>query len=109
MQVKNSGHFFCDEDFNFVFGAMLGELILRHADNLSSTLQKKSLSAAEGQLVASMTVETLDSIRNDDSFDLFWTKVITFVTSKNVNEPELPRQCKLPRRFEEGSINRLLS
>ena len=57
--------------FNFVFGAMLGELILRHADNLSSTLQKKSLSAAEGQLVDSMTVETLDSIRNDDSFDLF--------------------------------------
>ena len=50
-----------------------------------------------------MRVETLDSIRNDDSFDLFWTKVNTFGTSKNVNEPELPRQRKLPRRLEEGA------
>ena len=94
---------FVMKTFNFVFGAMLGELILRHADNLSSTLQNKSLSAAEGQLVASMTVETLDSIQNYDSFDLYWTKVNTFVTSKNVNEPELPRQRKLPRRFGEGA------
>ncbi len=51
--------------FNFVFGVMLGELILRHVDNLSSTLQKKSMSEA------AMTVQTLNSIRNDTSFDLF--------------------------------------
>ena len=58
--------------FNFLFGCMLGEMILKHSDNLSSTLQHKSLSAAEGQYIAQMTIETLKSVRCDDSFDLFW-------------------------------------
>ena len=61
--------------FNYVFGNMLGELILRHSDNLSSTLQHKSLSAAEGQQVAHMTVQTFKSIRDDNSYDLFWKRV----------------------------------
>ena len=37
---------------------MLGELILKHADNLSSMLQYKHISAAEGQQIALMTVQT---------------------------------------------------
>lgn len=35
--------------FDFVFGTVLGEAVLRHADNLSRTLQDKKISAAEGQ------------------------------------------------------------
>jgi hypothetical protein len=38
--------------FDFLFGVFLGELILRHSDNLSKTLQQKTLSAAEGQQLA---------------------------------------------------------
>ena len=57
--------------FSFVYGAILGEIILRHADNLSNTLQHKSMSAAEGQQVALMTVQTMNSIRTEESFDLF--------------------------------------
>ena len=34
--------------FDFLYGMFLGELILRHTDNLSKTLQHKSLSAGEG-------------------------------------------------------------
>lgn len=45
--------------FNFLFGVFLGELILRHTDNLSKSLQDKTQSAAEGQLVADMVVRTL--------------------------------------------------
>ena len=40
--------------FDFFFGLVLGELLLRHADNLSKTLQK-NCSASEGQRVAAMT------------------------------------------------------
>ena len=43
--------------FDFLFGVFLGELILRHSDNLSKTLQHKTLSAAEGQQIARLTVE----------------------------------------------------
>jgi len=42
--------------FDYLFGNVLGELVLKRADNISSTLQHTSLSAAEGQEVAQMTV-----------------------------------------------------
>ena len=57
--------------FNFLFGSILGEMVLRHTDNLSRTLQDKALSAAEGQQVADMVVHTLQTLRNVESFDLF--------------------------------------
>ena len=60
--------------FDYWYGNILGEMILRHTDNLSSTLQKSSLSAAEGQQVAQMTVATIKSLRSDESFDIFWEK-----------------------------------
>ena len=59
--------------FTYLFGSMLGELVLKHTDNLSRTLQHMSMSAAEGQHVTSMTVATLNSMRSDDQFDLFGT------------------------------------
>ena len=38
--------------FPYLYGTMLAKMILKHADNLSTTLQYKSMSAAEGQQVA---------------------------------------------------------
>ena len=72
--------------FPFLYGTMLAEMILKHADNLSSTLQHKSMLAAEGQQVAAMTVSTLKSVRNDESFDLFNLTA----TSLKVSELQLP-------------------
>ena len=62
------------KSFNYFFGLVLGEILLRHTDNLSRTLQK-NISASEGQLVANMTRRTLQSTRNGQQFDLFWEKV----------------------------------
>ena len=70
---------------------MLGELILKHADNLSSTLQHKHISAAEGQQIALMTVQTIKSVCTDEIFDLFWAKVTQRATSLGSNDPQLPR------------------
>ena len=61
--------------FTFFFGLLLGERVLRHTDNLSRTLQHVSMSAAEGQKAAAITVTILKSIRNDASFDQFWEVV----------------------------------
>ena len=72
--------------FDYLFGAMLGEIILRHSENLSRTLQQHSISAAEGQQVARMTIGTLKSLRNDQSFELFWTKVNQ--TTSNLDVPK---------------------
>ena len=38
--------------FDYFFGLVLGQDLLRITDNLSQTLQKKSYSANEGQLIA---------------------------------------------------------
>ena len=45
--------------FDFFFGVSQGELLLKHSDNLSKTLQASSMSAAERQKVADMSIRIL--------------------------------------------------
>ena len=42
--------------FNFLFGNSLGTLILQHIDNLSKSLQHDTITAAEGQQLAKLTI-----------------------------------------------------
>ena len=65
--------------------------MLNHVNNLSSTLQHKTMSAAEGQTLVRMTVETLESIHNDASFDLLWESTKKKAESLEIEEPRLPR------------------
>ena len=90
------------ETFSFFFGVCLGERILRHADNLSKTLQSSSISAAGGQKVSGLTLRTLEGIRSDDHFDLFWKLVLLKSRNLDISEPQLPRKRKVPKRFEVG-------
>ena len=55
--------------FNYLFGVLLGEVILRNTDNLSRIHQH--LSAAEEQNVALLAVKTLERIKTDEAFALF--------------------------------------
>ena len=67
--------------------------------NKKSLTQEKVCSAAEGQTIAAMVVDTLQSIRSDASFELFWSKVTTMTEPLDI-EPILPRQHKAPKRYE---------
>ena len=89
--------------FDFFFGAILGETVLSHSDNLSRTLQKGDISASEGQGVAEMTVTCLKTLRTDDNFALFWSKVTKKATQSNIDEPALPRKRKRTVRYESGN------
>uniref|UniRef100_A0A1X7V731 HAT C-terminal dimerisation domain-containing protein n=1 Tax=Amphimedon queenslandica TaxID=400682 RepID=A0A1X7V731_AMPQE len=71
-------------------------MILQHTDNLSSTFQHKTISVAEGQKIARMTIETLES------YDDFWEFVNKSATSLHIMEPKLPHQHKQPARYEDG-------
>ena len=84
--------------FSFLFGVYLAELVLRHTDNLSKALQCDTVSAAEAQDTAAMVVRTLQTLRNEEAFDLFWGKVIN---SAEAEQPELPRK-RIPSRFDDG-------
>ena len=57
--------------FNFFFGLHLSKRFFAHTDNLSM-LQSPSLSAAAGQHLANLTVETLQNIRNEASLNTFY-------------------------------------
>ena len=78
--------------YAFFFGVHLGYLILKHTDSLSQALQSPKLSASEGQHIASMTVTTLETLRNETNFKLFWQKVNLLRASFDIEEPKLPRK-----------------
>ena len=83
---------------------MLAGMVLRHTDNLSRALQHQTMSAAAaGQEIAQMTVKTLQYLRNDECFGLFWAQVTLAADHMEVDEPQLPRQHKQPKRYEVGS------
>ena len=89
--------------FDFLFGLVLGVCILSHTDNLSKTLQTPKLSAADGQNIAELTCKTLERIRTDDSFKLFWEKALRLQQTLGISEPSLPRKRKAPKRLEVGT------
>ena len=88
------------KNFDYLFGLKLGHLLLRQSDNLSRTLQRKDISAAEGQGVAETTVEMLVSKR--DNFDTFWQSIIAEASALNVDQSEEKRPRKTPARFKTG-------
>ena len=82
--------------FEYMFGLVLGECVLRHTDNLSKTLQSPKLNASEGQRIAELTCLTLERIRTNECFDEFWEKVLQLARQHDINEPTLPRKRKVP-------------
>ena len=80
---------------------VLGERILKHADNLSKTLQHKNIYTTKPQSITSLTVKTLQLIRNDNSYDLFWELLLHQASQCDVAEPVLPRQRKMPKCYKQ--------
>ena len=87
------------ETFDFHFGVQLGNLVLRHSDNLSKMIQKPTLFAGDCQSLASLSIKTLQKLRSDDSFDLFWTNVNSKADKLEIELSELPRKQRRPTRF----------
>ncbi len=58
--------------FSNLFGVILGECFLSHTYNLSQTLQNPCLTSSEGFVITDLTCQTLEQIRSDEVFDLFW-------------------------------------
>ena len=91
------------ERFEYLFGVMLGKCILSNTHNLSKTLQSPSLTSSEGQSIADLTCQTLERIRNDEAYDLFWERVCMMQAKFDVSDPVLPRRRKAPARYEVDS------
>ena len=80
------------DSFNFFFGLELGCKILNIADNLSLSQQASNMSANEGQSIMKMTILTLEGMRSEECFLLFWEKTEKKKQELEVEAPQLPRQ-----------------
>ena len=89
--------------YNLLFGLHLCLVILQLTDSLSRTLQKPTLSAADGQSTPSLTVKTLESMRLDEAFSLFFVKVEVDQKSTGTDEATLPRKRRALAHFEVGT------
>ena len=92
MQARIRGVNVYMKTFDYVNGVYLGELILRNSDNLSKTLQSLPLAAVQGQDCANTRVRVLETLRNENNFNLFWDNVTAKAESFEVDEPKLPRK-----------------
>ena len=63
------------QTFSFFYGLQLVIVVLSHADNLSSNLQRADLRAMDAQKNAKLSVTVLRGIRSDRDASLHWTKV----------------------------------
>lgn len=81
--------------FNVLFGLKLCVRILKITDNLSKTLQKNSLSAAEAQDVTKLTVTTLKKMRADEDFDLFFKLVLSLQESTGTKTSNFAQEEKV--------------
>ena len=86
---------------NFLFGISLGILILQHSYNLSKSLQHDTITAAEGQQLARLTIDLLNP-RKEDKFKSFYDRVLLHQSEFDIDAPTLSRKRGAPRRLQIG-------
>ena len=91
------------ETFEYFYCVSLGALVLKHSDNLSKTLQHTYISVSEGREIAELTVKTLQKMRSDGSFDMFWNTVTKRSKELKVIDPCLPSKRQRPARYLLGN------
>ena len=86
--------------FNFLFGIFLETLTLQHSDNLSKSLQHDTITAAEGQQLAKLTIDVLKSIRKEDKFKSFYDRVLLHQSVFDIDAPTLSRKRRAPQQIQ---------
>ena len=87
--------------FSFFFGLHLGYRLYAITDNLSKALQESKMSAISGQRLARATLATIESMRSDESFDMFYELVIKKAEShKMVEEPKTGRKANKTKTIQ---------
>ena len=90
----------CDaqmQKFSFYFGLSIGHKLYSLTDSLSKTLQKEKMSAVSGQRLVNLTVKTLEGMRSDENFKMFFdTTMKKAQRHPSVGAPSLPRKRNRP-------------
>ena len=101
---KAAGLIILMEKFASYFGLKLSYLVFSITEQLSSTFQNSHLNAQEAIAATKTTQSYLKSLRSDKEFNEFYLSTVK--EAKDItDEPILPRQKRLPQRYDDGSIN----
>ena len=96
------------EKFTTFFGLKLSFLVFSATEQLSRTLQRSDITAQESSLAANAATTYLRRQPVQSSFEHFY--LATIEEAKGVTEPPtLPRQRKMPARFENDDPNNQFS
>ena len=83
--------------FHFFFGLRLGQRLFSITDNLTKALHSEKFSAVSSQNIASLTLKTLQNMRTQEDFELFFNLVTKQAQKLPVDEPHLKRKRKVPK------------
>ena len=85
------------ESFHLFFGLNLGHRTFSHADNLSTTLPAKKMSACNSKRLVELTIQAIRNMRKEHSFNSFYDTVAKKSTEcKFIKDPINPRKRKSP-------------
>ena len=86
------------ESFDYYFGFKVSKMLYFHTDKLSQTLQDVKMSAVSSKRLAMLTVDTISSLRNDESFNALYDTCLK-ETEKipTIGAPFLKRNRKYPK------------
>ena len=95
------------ESFELYFGLHLGARLYSHTDNLARSVQNKGMSACSSKRLANLTIQTLETLRNEERYENFYETVLkTAKLHQFVNPPTLKRKQRAPSystlQFVEG-------
>ena len=97
--LKAGGFLNTMETFTAFFGLRLSYLVFSVTEQLSITLQGKNTTLQEAVSSGNLTTRFLQSQRNEESFSVFYERVL------QDSEPTLPRQRRPPRRLDGASTH----
>ena len=85
------------ESFELYFGLHLGTGLYSHTDNLARSVQNKGMSACSSKRLANLTIQTLETLRNEERYENFYETVLkTAKLHQFVNPPTLKRKRRAP-------------
>ena len=96
------------ESFELYFGLHVGARLYSHTDNLARSVQNKGMSACSSKRLANLTIQTLETLRNEEWYENFYETVLKITKLHQfVNPPILKRKRRAPNysilQFTEGS------
>ena len=101
---KSSGLKALMEKFSTFFGLKLSFMVFSAMEELSKTLQSSDLNAQEASSAAASALKFLKRQRSDDQFITFYHSVVS-EAKDHTDPPTLPKQKRMPKRFDDGSVN----